>query len=467
MTAAASDASALTATRIAQQFGAENVVASAAELAGYEVDGVRPAAAVFAKSADVIAEILRFAATEKLAVIPCGGRTKLGIGMPPSRYDIALDVSRMNRVLAYEPRDLTLGVEPGVRFETLREMLSTESQWLWLPVMPPFAKRATIGGMLAADSTSTLRHAYGGLRDFTLGLEFVTGFGAAAKSGGRVVKNVSGYDAHKLLIGSLGTLAVITRANFKMFPFPPERKVFVVDFASSAAAMKFCRAIGRSALEPRFVEMISPQAAKIMTADVASGLALRSDRWSVAIGLAASERVVARHSREIAALSAEHKANEMVTLGGEDQLPLLDQIREFPALILATNPGAAIFRIAALPATMAALAERLSAIGVERSFSDATSCAMMLRPHGLIYFALLPGDIGTAEIAKLAGAAEKVFRAAGELGAKARIEFAPVELKRAINVWGAARPDFELMRRVKKVFDPENVLSPGRFAPGG
>jgi glycolate oxidase FAD binding subunit len=464
MSTAASDTSALTATRIAQQFGTENVIASAAELAAYEVDGMRPGAAVFAKSADEIAEILRFAATEKLAVIPCGARTKLGIGMPPARYDIALDVSRMNRVLAYEPRDLTLGVEPGVRIETLVQILSNENQWL--PVMPPFAKRATIGGMLATDSTSTLRHAYGGLRDFTLGLEFVTGYGAAAKSGGRVVKNVSGYDAHKLLIGSLGTLAVITRANFKTFPFPPERKVFVVDFASPAAAMEFCRAMGRSALEPRFVEVISPQAAGIMAAGVATGLPLRADRYSLAIGLAASERAVARHSREIAALSAKHKANEMVTLVGEDQLPLLDQIREFPALILASNPGAAIFRIAALPATMAALAERLSAISAKQSNSGAIPCAMVLRPHGLIYFALLPSNIGTAEIAKLAGEAEKVFRAADESGAKAWIEFAPVELKRAVNVWGAARPDFELMRRVKKVFDPENVLSPGRFVPG-
>jgi len=228
MSAAASDAMALTAARIAQRFGAENVVASSKELAAYEVDGMLPAATVLARSSDEIVEVLKLAAAEKLAVIPCGGRTKLGIGMPPARYDIALDVSRMNRILAYEPRDLTLGVEPGVRFKSLWEMLERENQWL--PVAPPFGERATIGGVLAADATSSLRHAYGGLRDFTLGMEFVTGYGAAVKSGGRVVKNVSGYDAHKLLIGSLGTLAVITRANFKTFPFPPVRKVFVVDF---------------------------------------------------------------------------------------------------------------------------------------------------------------------------------------------------------------------------------------------
>ncbi len=116
MSAAANDVAALTAARIAQRFGAENVIATTAELAGYEVDGIRPVAAVLPKSAEEIAEVLRFAAAEKLAVIPCGARTKFGIGMPPARYDIGLDLSRMNRVLAYEPtHDLTLGVQPGMR----------------------------------------------------------------------------------------------------------------------------------------------------------------------------------------------------------------------------------------------------------------------------------------------------------------------------------------------------------------
>ena len=464
MSAAASDAMALTAARIAQRFGAENVVASSKELAAYEVDGMLPAATVLARSSDEIVEVLKLAAAEKLAVIPCGGRTKLGIGMPPARYDIALDVSRMNRILAYEPRDLTLGVEPGVRFETVWELLGNENQWL--PVAPPFGERATIGGVLAADATSSLRHAYGGLRDFTLGMEFVTGYGAAVKSGGRVVKNVSGYDAHKLLIGSLGTLAVITRANFKTFPFPPVRKVFVVDFENSVAAVEFCRAMDRSALEPRLVEVISPEAAKIMikleTGDsVESNLRLREDIWSVTIGVAAHEEVVARHAREIAGLSSEHNGGQMTMLEGDDQALLLNQIREFPAQVLAFDSRAAIFRIAVTPVSMSVLTERLNAA----SGSQKISSAMVLRPHGLIYFAMM-ADGAADDIARLGSAAEMVFRSAAEVGAKARIEFAPVELKRRVDVWGAVRPDIELMRRVKKVFDPENVLSPGRFAGG-
>jgi glycolate oxidase FAD binding subunit len=460
VSAAASDSSAMIAARIAQRFDAENVVASSAELAGYEVDGMRPAAAMFAKSPDEISEILKFAEAEKLAVIPCGARTKLGIGMPPARYDIALDLSRMNRVLAYEPRDLTLGVEPGIKLATLWKLLTAEKQWL--PMLAPFGERATVGGTLAADSTNPLRHSYGGLRDFTLGLEFVTGYGAIAKSGGRVVKNVSGYDSHKLLIGSLGTLAVITRANFKTFPFPPVRRTFVTNLDKLRDCFEFWDAIRKAGLEPRFVELISPQAEKIMAARTETPLPVDPDRWSIALGVAASERVFERHSRELSALAAQAKAREFSILGGEVALGMLDGIREFVALALAADRTATIFRIAVLPSAMEALAERLN-----NDADDGTmSSAMVLRPHGLIYFALMPSAAGTFEQGRLVSAVEKIFRFAEEAGAKARIEFAPIELKRAVNVWGAARPDFELMRRVKKVFDPGNVLSPGRFAGG-
>ncbi len=213
-----------TATQLAQLSGAAEILADSAALAAYEVDELRPSAAVIPNSAAEVGEIIRLAAAQKLAIIPCAGRTKLSIGAPPTRYDVALDFSRMNRVLAYDPRDLTLGVEPGIKFAELAKILAAENQFL--PLAPPYSERATIGGILAANVASPLRQFYGGPRDFVLGMEFVTGYGAQAKSGGRVVKNVTGYDLHKLLIGSLGTLAVITRVNFKTFPLPPAQKIF-------------------------------------------------------------------------------------------------------------------------------------------------------------------------------------------------------------------------------------------------
>jgi glycolate oxidase FAD binding subunit len=455
-----SDTRASIAARIAAKFGPANVIVDTASLAAYEVDGMRPAAAVMAGSAEEIAELLRFAGAEKLAVIPCGGRTKLGIGAPPARYDVALDLSRMNRVLAYEPRDLTLGMEPGVQLSSLWETLVTEKQWL--PIFAGFGGCATVGGVVATDSASPLRYAYGGLRDFVLGMEFVTGYGAATKSGGRVVKNVSGYDSHKLLIGSLGTLAVITRLNFKTFPFPPARDVFIAHFENAVGAMDFCRAVRKSALEPKLVEAISPEAAKIISSGAESPLPLRMDGWSVALGVAAHERVVERHARELAILAAQANASDFVGLGGDDQSAFLTPLCEFPSLALAAAPGAAIFRIAALPTAMAALAERLAVLAVGAQLEHST----ILRPHGLVFFALMPSRASEPDGARLVRAAKDVFRTAAELGAKARMEWAPMELKRAVSVWGEARPDIALMRRVKEIFDPGNILSPGRFAGG-
>src|ERR1700731_1736541 len=136
-------------SRLGDVVGAGHVVSDPTSLAAYEVDGRCPSAALLPGSAAEIAEILRFASAEHLAVIPVGGKTHLHIGMPPQRYDLALDLSRLNRILAYEPRDLTLGVEPGVRFADLERQLSQEGQFL--PLAPAFAHRATLGGMAAAN----------------------------------------------------------------------------------------------------------------------------------------------------------------------------------------------------------------------------------------------------------------------------------------------------------------------------
>jgi len=451
--------------QLAQRFGAANVISDPNGLPNYKVDGMRPAAAVTASSAEDIAELLRIAAKDRFAVIPCAGRTKLHVGAPPARYDLALDVSRMNKILGYEPRDLTLRVEPGIRFADLAATLARERQFL--PLNPPFLQRATIGGILAADSVSPLRHAYGSARDFVLGMEFVSGNGTASKSGGRVVKNVSGYDLHKLLIGSLGTLAVITAANFKTFPMPPAQAVFVAAFASSAQALQFCRALANSPLQPNQVDALSPETAQLLKAETQNASALPDGKWSVVISAAGSERVVERHRRDISALAEQAKSASCDALGDTHEsmqtaAALLGAIREFPALTLKFDPSAVIFRIAALPSAMDRLALELSSAAADNSIRF----ALLLRSYGFAYFALLPSNKSTSTPQAMAQIASRVFQTCAEVGAKASIESAPLELKRAVNVWGPARPDFALMRRVKTVVDPAGILSPGRFAGG-
>src|SRR5262249_17594815 len=146
-----------------------------------------------------VAELVRFAVSHKLAVVCCGSRSKIELGMPPGRYDLAIDLTGLREIVHYDPDDLTLSVDAGLSLAELAGALAARNQFL--PLAVPFAETATIGGTVASGVDSTLRLQYGAARDFLIGAEFVDGTGRLCKSGGRVVKNVTGYDLHKLLIG--------------------------------------------------------------------------------------------------------------------------------------------------------------------------------------------------------------------------------------------------------------------------
>ncbi|HEX4543842.1 MAG TPA: FAD-binding oxidoreductase, partial [Candidatus Acidoferrum sp.] len=187
------------AARLESIIGADHFSADPSVRALCAVDELTPSAVAKPSSSEQVAEIVRFAALEHLALIPCGNRTKLGIGMPPSRYDLALDMTSLNKIAHYDPGDLTLSVDAGANFNVFAVPLYNQKQFL--PLAVPFYFESTIGGIIASGVDSSLRHSYGTARDFLIGAEFVDGTGHLCKSGGRVVKNVTGYDLHKLLIG--------------------------------------------------------------------------------------------------------------------------------------------------------------------------------------------------------------------------------------------------------------------------
>src|SRR6267143_3442100 len=235
--------------RLESIVGASQVLTNAASCANYAVDELLPSAVAKPTSAEEVAEIVRLAALEKLALIPCGNRTKLAIGMPPSRYDIALDMTALDQIPHYDPGDLTVSAEVGISLAKLNSALNEHKQFL--PLLVPWYSRSSIGGTIASGIDSPLRQFYGTARDFLIGAEFVDGTGHICKSGGRVVKNVTGYDLHKLLIGSLGTLAVITRLNFRTFPAPlAGSRGFVASFPTAEGALALRGAIAQSPLTP-------------------------------------------------------------------------------------------------------------------------------------------------------------------------------------------------------------------------
>jgi glycolate oxidase FAD binding subunit len=454
-------------SRLCEIVGAANVASDFAQLATYEIDRKLPAAAVRPATSEEVAEIVKFAAAEKLALVACGARTKLGIGYAPSRYDLALDVTRLNKVIAYDPGDLTLSVEAGVPLAKLAQVLAEHHQFLPLPV--PFVNRTTIGGVIASGVDSPLRQFYGTARDFLLGMEFVTGEGIAAKSGGRVVKNVTGYDIHKLMIGALGTLGVITRVNFKTFPMPLAARGFVARFATFESALDMRQRIAQSPLTPLTMEILSPRVAELFGSDAATRYeraampanVISNNEWALTTGYAGNDRVLERFAADLQRM-AEQSGATGVTILAENLPPAWARKREFIPVALASSPATTIVKISVLPMRM----KDALAAAQKSAESNNLRWAAMARGVGIIYFAILPSDHTEEWRQRVTTAAREMQQACAQLGGHATIPWAPAEWKSALQIWGPPRPDAPQMQKLKSVFDPQSILSPGRFAGG-
>jgi glycolate oxidase FAD binding subunit len=462
----ASAISASVTTRLNEIVGAANVASDFAQLATYEIDRKLPAAAVRPASSQEVAEIVKFAAAENLALVPTGARTKLGIGYAPTRYDLALDLTRLNKVIAYDPGDLTLSVEAGVPLAKIAQLLAEHRQFL--PLAVPFENRTTVGGAIASGVDSPLRQFYGTARDFLLGMEFVTGEGVAAKSGGRVVKNVTGYDIHKLMIGALGTLGVITRVNFKTFPTPLERRGYVVRFLSADQAFDSCHRFAQSPLAPLSMEIFSPLVADVFAGPEAARVAesplpkhvFESSEWAAAVTYAGNEKVMARFVAELARTTRPIDIRGMTLLTEQSLPPVWNRQREFVPIALACSPATTIVKMSVLPARMK---DALAAAHQAAKDNELRRIAMA-RALGIIYFAILPTEHSEECRQRVANATTAIQQACAKLAGHATIPWCPAEWKTTLQIWGPARQDFVQMQKVKSVFDPQNILSPGRFA---
>jgi glycolate oxidase FAD binding subunit len=453
-------------SRLCELVGAANVASDFAQLAAYEIDRKLPAAAVRPGSSEEVAKIVKFAASEKLALVPTGARTKLGVGYAPSRYDLALDMTRLNKVIAYDPGDLTLSVEAGVPLAKLAQVLAEHRQFLPLPV--PFVNRTTIGGLIASGVDSPLRQFYGTARDFLLGMEYVTGEGVATKSGGRVVKNVTGYDIHKLMIGALGTLGVITRVNFKTFPMPLATRGFIARFPTAENALEMRHHIAQSALTPLTMEIVSPRVAELFASDAATryerapmpASVISNTEWALSTGYAGNEQVLERYAKDLQPMAKESGAT-VVSILAENLPPAWARKREFIPIALASSPATTIVKMSVLPMRM----KDALAAAQEAAETNNLRWAALARGVGIIYFAILPSDHTEEHRQRVANATTATQEACAKLTGHATIPWAPAEWKYSLQIWGPPRPDAPQMQALKSVFDPQQILSPGRFAP--
>src|SRR5580692_8905910 len=207
------------------------------------------------ESPEQLAALLREAACAHRTILLGGNFSKDRLGGTPAPADVTISTSSMNRLLQYEPRDLTISVQAGMPFAELVRILTAEHQML--PLDPPWLRESTVGGVVAANLSGPRRRLYGTGRDMVIGMTFATLEGKLINSGGMVVKNVAGLDMAKLMIGSFGTLAAIAQINFKVFPVPAESRTFVMEFSTAAAAFAERDRILRGVLQPAAIDIVN------------------------------------------------------------------------------------------------------------------------------------------------------------------------------------------------------------------
>ncbi len=386
----------------------------------YAVDGLTPALAAAPSTQDEVAKALVAASEAGAAVSPWGGGSDMHLGTPPKDYDLALDLSRLDRLVEHEPADLTITVEAGMRLSELQRRLGERGQWL--PLDPPSDATATIGGLLAVNASGPARYAHGTARDLLIGIAVVTADGRLTRSGGRVVKNVAGYDMGKLHIGALGTLGVVVQASFKVAPLPRVVKTLVLPADGPEPLVDAVAGIRKGGL-------------------AVNGMALAKQsegEWMLAVRLAGRDAAVERSEREVRSLAA------TVVEAGEDVWT------DALSLCRPLSPESVVVRAGARPRDV---------LYVSRLLSDAAADVLAYPTAGVL-FARWPAPDGATDLIT------RLRQAMSALGGSLVVEAAPTDLKRAVGVWGEPGPDFDLMRRLKSELDPAGTLNRGRFVGG-
>ena len=452
------------ANRVAQALGPKRVISAPEELAAYSVDGVAPGAIVRPANAQEVVEVVRLAVAEKLATLPLGSRSKCESGMACARYDIALDMTAMNTIAHYDAGDLTLSVDAGMPLRELEICLQAKGQFL--PLAVPCFESTTAGGAIASGMDSALRLQYGTARDFLIGAEFVDGTGQLCKSGGRVVKNVTGYDLHKLLIGSLGTLGVITRLNFRTFPLPVAFGGHVAAFATLPEALQFRKAVEDAGLPLANLEVLSPSVVEMVRAILqrdahAVPAELEHGEWIVYSSCAGSEPVVQRVVRELENTTAGNRAQRLRILETAEDEVLGGMLREAYEWLRWASAASVIWRFA-LPQIHH---EPLSAL-LRLAASTSLRAGMLVRAAGIVYLAVFADSEDQENLAGITKMLPEVRAIARTEKGCCTLLHAPPAIKTAAAAGNDTAASAGLHQRVKLAFDPSNVFAPGRMVGG-
>jgi len=390
-----------------------------------------------------LGDCVRAAAAAAQAVYPLGGGTMLGHGLSPTKPGVAVSTARLDQVLDYPARDMTVTVQSGFTLARLGDLLAAENQRL--PIDVPNAGQATLGGALAVNTRGPRRYGLGTLRDYVIGISVVNDEGQEVKAGGRVVKNVAGYDLCKLYVGSLGTLGVISQVTLKLKPRPEAHALLTLGCGGEAVG-SVLDLLHRSRTRPVCLELLNAAAARAVGA--ASGGALPDSPWILVVGFEDNREAVSWQVQQLIKEVPPGQGTAVTVLAEKSAEPLWSALVEFAAW-----PAARLtFKANVLPSAVADFC---------RQAADLPDGLLMQAHAGSgIVIGHASGDL-TAEraAAMLKGRLATATAAHGNL----IVTRCPPAWKAALPVWGAPRGDAWLMRRVKEALDPRDVFNPGRL----
>lgn len=392
------------------------------------VDGAQPAGVIAPGTSQEVAQVLRYCSSSGLTLVPRGGGTQLKLGNRLRKADFILSLERLNRVIEHAWGDMTVTVEAGCTVDKLQCVLRAHGQQLGADPMQP--ERSTVGGVLATAESGTLRIRYGAVRDLVLGLDMALADGSVIKAGGKVVKNVAGYDLTKLAIGSLGTLGVITRAVFRLHPIPVATATYGAALPTAAEAAKIVLAILDSHL-------------------VYTGLQIHA---------CAAEPFFVHVRFEGIPESLQDQYAKLKRIAGVHQFAeCADDVWKARQKLFVNAGNSVICKCCVVPSQIGSLCDAVFRL------SEPVEVAATLVAQGT----------GLAEV-RLDAAGQQplmtVLRALrGEvdrLEGTLTVSQCPVAMKDELDVWGTVKDALPLMHRIKQKFDPGKTLNPGRFVGG-
>jgi len=399
----------------------------------FKIDGLSPKLLVRPGCADEVAACMTVCSESDAAVVPTGQMMWLEFGNPLRRVDVVLSLDRLGRIVDYSPPDLTATVEAGLTLSEFNAVTVRERQWL--PLDPPGFRCASLGAIAACNSSGALRLGFGTPRDYVIGLKLVHADGSTSKSGGKVVKNVAGYDMNKLYAGSYGTLAIITELTFKLRPLPERSSTIVITSKHRGPLFQLARQVLGSELQPASV---------VLTRRLYSSSAPRLPDDALLIRFVDSEPAVGHQvDWVIRAIDGTCEATE---LNENESDSVWAEVADFNQRTIRVRLSVPL---SAVPAEF------------EKAFLAHVDC-------------IAAADIGTG-IIRLAfetdqeSAVDQIKRlraSAAEANGTLVIERAPAETRRAADAWGNVGSTAELVRSIKARFDPQSLLNPGKFVLG-